>query len=218
MASGSEARDPGDAASAALQVPPALTEAPQPGTQRRFAEIVRLGLSRNPGLGGGGPGAFPASLPSTLQLLDLSGCGLRAVPACVGALPRLSTLLLRGNALLGPSTAAGGGGGGSDDAAVCSHDGLAALAIPTLETLDLSECGLTRLPVAVLGLSRLRSLMLTDNDLGSVAPHVATLPLLSTLGIDGNPQRTVRTAGEAPRLPALSAAPCTSPRPCPPQC
>lgn len=173
---------------AASQVPTALTEPPPSGSQRRSAELVRLCLPRNPL---GSPGAFPDALPLTLQLLDLSSCGLRAVPACVGALPRLTTLLLRGNAGLGPATASGGAG---DDASVSSHEGLAALAVPTLETLDLSECGLTRLPLAVLGLSRLRSLLLTDNDLASVCPHVATLPLLATLGIDGNPQRTVRTA------------------------
>lgn len=179
------------------QVPPALCEAPSPASQRRSAELIRLGLARNPGLGTAGPAAFPppgAGFPATLQWLDLSGCGLHAVPACVGALPRLTTLLLRGNAGLGAATATGGAAGSGDDAAVSAHESLAALAVPTLETLDLSECGLVRLPLACLGLSRLRTLMLTDNDLAAIAPHLATLPLLATLGIDGNPQRTVRTA------------------------
>lgn len=126
------------------------------------------------------------SLPPTLSCLDLRGCSLLTFPVLAAACPRLRALTLAGNAALGDSLPRADGvrvpRGPPDDA----------LYVPTLAQLDLSNCGLFRLPSAVLALPALESLAIEDNDLADVPAALGALPVLTSLNLRGNPQRSVR--------------------------
>ena len=153
----------------ALRAPPHALRTPN------LARLRSLNLRGNP-LGF----AFDAfaTLPRGLEVLDVSDCALTAYPDFRRATPRLTSLLLAGNVGLG---------GGGEPTATAT-----ALILLRLARLDLSRCGLTRLPAAVLALPALCELNIEDNELTDLPPALGALPSLGALASRGNALRGLR--------------------------
>jgi hypothetical protein len=118
------------------------------------------------------PGADLSELASLggLQRLDLSSCQLPEVPREVTLLTALTALTLNNNEELG-----GEGNGGR-----CAALGR----LPSLEVLEMRDCGLKAVPEAVTGLRSLRTLLLGYNDLTAPTvippgPYLESLELLA---------------------------------------
>jgi hypothetical protein len=140
-------------------------------------------------------------LPPALALLDLRGNALEGLPR-PGLLPRrLCTLLLGGNGGVGQGAGAGGGGEAATRAAPPWDDAL--FGLHHLATLDLSHCGLPRLPFSVLTLRALAALDVSNNGICEVPPLLGCLPRLRDVNIGGNPQRQVRHATVERGAPAV---------------
>jgi Leucine-rich repeat (LRR) protein len=113
--------------------------------------------------------------PKSLTDLDLSSNRLTALPAMLGACPRLSRVnLSRNHIRLGHI----------EDAAFL-------LDLPLVQELDLSENKLSSLPLIVAALPRLSTLYLANNDLRSIPVELGLNPSIKSLRVEGNPQRAV---------------------------
>ena len=109
----------------------------------------------------------PLAALSALTRLDVSNCGLQGLPAALSGLASLADLNASFNLSLGGRGAASVGGP------------LAPLAALTaLRALDLSFCGLLRLPGEFMALHTLEDLNLSDNDLSQM--HERDLERLRT--------------------------------------
>jgi len=123
-------------------------------------------------------------LSPSLINLDLSHNRLKRIPKCLTlrGLPHLESLSLANNDIEAPPEEDLGDEGSGD----------ALLWLPKLRSLNLSGNVLTRLPIAVMGLTKLSSLDISNCDISSLQPHIGCMPSLSHLNIEGNPQRGVR--------------------------
>jgi Leucine-rich repeat (LRR) protein len=123
-------------------------------------------------------------LAPSLVNLDLSHNRLKRIPKCLTlrGLPYLESLTLSNNDIEAPLEEDLGPEGSGD----------ALLWLPKLRSLNLGSNALTRIPQAVLGLSRLSSLDISNCEISSLQPHIGCLPSLIHLNIEGNPQRGVR--------------------------
>jgi hypothetical protein len=137
-------------------------------------------------------------LPRSLRVLDLRGNRLARMPRTLASLPHLEELLLGGNRLTMPAP--------EGDVLVPRSPDDDALFLPSLVRLDLRENpGLDRLPSSVLALPRLETLDVTGCALAVLPPHLGFLPRLAGLACEGNPQRSVRQAISAKGTPAVLA-------------
>lgn len=121
-------------------------------------------------------------LVSSITHLDMSHCRLPRIPPAVRHLQALHTLLLHHNTI---RIADAGREADEDDYS---------LHIAALRVLDLSSNALHRLPACVLALVGLHTLLLNDNELAVIPPHLGMLTSLEVLNVEGNPQRAVRVA------------------------
>lgn len=116
------------------------------------------------------PGSDLAGLSSLTNLhhLDLSHCSLREVPAELANLAHLSSLTLNNNEELG----------GNENA-----DHVSALAdLRSLAVLEMRDCGLKSIPIAVTELPNLKTLLLGYNDFtGTTTAIIPPGPYLSSL-------------------------------------
>lgn len=117
-------------------------------------------------------------LPPALEELDLSACGLEEIPVCVSRCLSLKKLSLCSNGLTsdGYSFPIYGPNEFVFPAALDSFT-----FPPALEELDLSSCGLTKIPASVSKLTKLRGLNLRGNYLNGDAfdkPQVIPLPFV----------------------------------------
>lgn len=58
---------------------------------------------------------------------------------------------------------------------------------PTLQSLDISQCGLTELPASMAAMTALRTLNVAHNALVTLPRALGALPALEALCVDGNP-------------------------------
>ncbi len=163
-----------------------------------------------------------ATLPGSLQHLDLRGCGLTAVPDAVLALPGLESLDLRDNPLVevpplppglrilrldhGVTPRALDAIGALVELRELSITGCPIARLPlerlaALEVLEVTGAGLRDWPDCLAALPRLRRLRLADNQLTAVAPAIAQLTALEQLDLNRNQLTGLPDAlGALPRL------------------
>lgn len=140
-------------------------------------------------------GAIEAALAAGIRVaeLDISSCGLDALPA---ALPRLAPTLrvLRLKYNPGITTL--------DVGALCQ--------LPRLELLDADGCGIAALEEAALPrLSTLRHLSLASNGLASLPDSITSLPALTVLCVSNNPLAALPDdLGACPALEVLDVSGC----------
>uniref|UniRef100_A0A7S4IZQ0 Uncharacterized protein n=1 Tax=Odontella aurita TaxID=265563 RepID=A0A7S4IZQ0_9STRA len=130
-------------------------------------------------------GIEASRLAQHLTHLNLSANGIDWIPRGLFDLPRLSTLILSHNRIQSLSRSNGGNSGWCPG-------------LPSLENLDLSDnqiSDLGDLPTVLSGCcTKLRSLMLSNNELKSIPPTLGLVRTLQSIDLRGNPQRSIRTA------------------------
>ena len=141
-------------------------------------------------------GAIEAAQAAGIRVveLDISSCGLDALPA---ALPRLAPTLRMLRLKYNPG--------------ITSLDVGALCRLPRLELLDADGCGIATLPhqAALPRLSTLRHLSLASNGLASLPDNIASLPALAVLCISNNPLTALPDAlGACPALELLDVSGC----------
>jgi Leucine-rich repeat (LRR) protein len=158
-----------------------------PHTLSRLTQLQRLTLQRLPGVA-----AQLASLAAPLtrlQQLDISRCGLRALPEGLGHLPELQVLRAAHNALpsISPTAARQLGGVTALDLSGNFGVALGALsALQQLQHLQLSRCGLKTLE-QLSGLRALSHLDASHNCLRCVGGLAAAAQGLTFLDLSHNP-------------------------------